>query len=121
MPDSNERKFKIRDLIQIPKRERSQRQRKKTFTTHFLSSPENQAKIRAAHEASQCKETLAKARQEALKKVLVEEKETKKKKKIICRADTVKARQLPMAVRGGGVVGVGGGVLLMHQSCNFEV
>ena len=41
MPDSNERKFKIRDLIQIPKRERSQRQRKKTFTTHFLSSPEN--------------------------------------------------------------------------------
>ena len=81
MLDSNERKFKIRDLIQIQKRERSQRQRKKMFTTHFLSSPENQAKIRAAHEASQRKEALAKARQEALKKVLAEEKETKKKKK----------------------------------------
>ena len=67
------------------------------FTTHFLSSPENQAKIRAVHEASQRKEALAKARQEALKKVLAEEKE-----KIICRADTVKARQLPMAVRGSG-------------------
>ena len=95
------------------------------FTTHFLSSSENQAKIRAVHEASQCKEALAKARQEALKKVPAEEKETKKKKKIICRADTVKARQLPTAVRGVvGVeegVGVGGGVLLMHQSCNFEV
>ena len=51
------------------------------FTTHFLSSPENQAKIRAAHEASQHKEALAKARQEAFKKVLAEEKETKKKKK----------------------------------------
>ena len=74
------------------------------FTTHFLSSPENQAKIRAVQEASQCKEALAKARQQALIKVLAEEKETKIKKKIICRADTVKARQLPMAVRG--VVGV---------------
>ena len=72
------------------------------FTTHFLSSPENQAKIRAVHEASQCKEALAKTRQEAFKKVLAEEKETKKKKKIICRADTVKVRQLPRAVRGGG-------------------
>ena len=55
--------------------------------------------------------------------MLTEGKETKKKKIIICRADTVKARQLPMAVRGVvGVeegVGVGGGVLLMHQSCNF--
>ena len=120
MLDSNER-----DLIQIQKREHSQRQRKKMFTTHFLSSPENQAKIRAAHEASQRKEALAKARQEALKKVLAKEKETKKKKKIICRADTVKVRQLPMAVREVVRVEEGveveGGVLLMCQSCNFEV
>ena len=61
------------------------------FTTHFLSSPENQAKIRAAHEASQCKEALAKARQEALKKVLAEEKETKKKNYLqsrYCKSET---------------------------------
>ena len=81
MPDSNERKFKIRDLLQILKREHSQRQRKKTFTTHFLSSPENQAKIRAVHEASQCKEALAKARQEGLKKCLQKKKKQRKRKK----------------------------------------
>ena len=68
IPDKNERKVKFRDLIEIPKRERSQRPRKKTFMTHFLSSPENQAKIRAANEALQCKEALAKAWREGLKK-----------------------------------------------------
>ena len=78
------------------------------------------------HEASHRKEALAKARQEALEKCLQKKKKQRKRKKIICRADTVKARQLPMAVREGVVgveegVGVGGGFLLMHQSCNFEV
>ena len=48
-----------------------------------------------------CKEALAKARKEALKKVIAEEKEAKKKKKVTCRADTVKARELPARVRGG--------------------
>ena len=101
MLDGNERKFKIRDLIQIPKRECSQRQRKKTFTTHFLSSPENQAKIRAAHEASQRKEALAKARQEAFKKVLAEEKETKKKKKNHLQSRYCKSETTTNGSKGG--------------------
>ena len=67
----------------------------------------NQAKIKAAHEVAMCKEALAKARQETLKKVIPEEKEAKKKKKVNCRADTVKARELPAQgqiqdlIRGG--------------------
>ena len=102
IPDENKRKVKFSELIKLPKRGHSQRQRKKTFTGHFLSSLENQAKIKAAHEVAMCKEALAKARQEALKKVIPEEKEAKKKKKVNCRADTVKARELPAIVRGRG-------------------
>ena len=98
--DENKRKVKFRELIKLPKREHSQRQRKKTFTSHFLSNPENQAKIKAAHEVAMHKEDLAKARQEALKKVIAEEKEAKEKKKVTCRADIVKARELPARVRG---------------------
>ena len=107
MLDSNERKFKIRDVIQIPKRERSQRQRKKTFTTHFLSSPENQAKIRAVHDTSQCKEALAKARQEALKKVLAEEKEKNHLQSRYCKSETTTNGSKRGVV--GVEEGVGGG------------
>ena len=74
---------------------------KKMFTKHFLSSPENQAKIRAVHEASQCKEALAKARQAAFKKVLVEEKEAKKKKKNHLQSRYCKSETTTNGSKGG--------------------
>ena len=121
--DENERNVKFRELIKLPKREHSQSQRMKTFTSHFLSSPENPAKIKAAHEVAMCKEALAKARQEALKKVIAEEKEAKNKKKVTCRADTVRARELPARGRwrGRGRGRGRGGGLLMHLNCNVNV
>ena len=39
----------------------------------------NQAKIKSAHEVAMCKETLAKARQEAPKEVFAEEKKPRRK------------------------------------------
>ena len=125
MLDGNERKFKIRDLIQIPKRERSQRHRKKCLlhTSFLVLKIRPRLELCMRHHSA--KRLWLRPDRRLLKKVPAEEKETRKKKKIICRADTVKVRQLPTAVTGVvGVeegVGVGGGVLLMHQSCNFEV
>ena len=101
------RKVLFKDLIELPKRERSKQPREKVFTSHYLSCPENQEIIRNADKVTKRKEELAKAKTEAYKKFSQEEKESKKKqmvrkKKVTVRSDKVKARSLPVAVRGRG-------------------
>ena len=91
----------FKDLIKL-----SKELRKKVFTSHYLSSPENQEIIRNADKFTKRKEELAKAKSEAYKKFLQEEKEKKKqmvrKKKVTVRSDKVQARSLPAAERGRG-------------------
>ena len=50
------RKVLFKELLPIPKRERSVNPRKKVFTSHLMTSPENQEKIRKAEEVSKKKE-----------------------------------------------------------------
>ena len=105
-PVPQQRKVLFKDLIKLPKRERSKQLRKKVFTSHYLSSSENQEIIRNADKVTKRKEEVAKAKNEAYKKFLQEEKEKKKqmvrKKKVTVRSDKVQARSLPAAVRGRG-------------------
>ena len=67
------RKVLFKDLIKLPKRERSKQLRKKVFTSHYLSSPKNQEIIRNADKVTKRKEELAKAKSEAHRKILQEE------------------------------------------------
>ena len=78
------------------------------FTTNFLSSPENQAKIRAVHEASQCKEALAKARQEALKSAC-RRKRNKEKEKNHLQSRYCKSETTTNGSKGGSGRGRGRG------------
>ena len=87
------------DLVTVPKRERKPTMRKKTFTTHLLSSEENQKIIRKADEISKKKEEKQLQRQKTMKEII--QNERKSKKKVTCRKDTVKARKLP--IKYGGV------------------
>ena len=62
------------------------------FTSHLLMSPENQLKIRQADEGARKKEQHIIEKQKLIKNLIAED---KKKKKITCRADKIKARELP--------------------------
>ena len=72
------RKVLFKDLIELPKRERSKQLRKKVFHKHLLSSPQNQEIIRNADKVSKRKEELEKAKSEAYKRFLEGEKQKKK-------------------------------------------
>ena len=72
----NQKKCLFKDLIELPKRERSKHLRKKVFTSHLLSSPKNQEIIRNADRVAKRKKELAKAKSEAYKRFLQEVKET---------------------------------------------
>ena len=72
------------------------------FTSHLMTSPDNQEKIRKAKEVSQKKEEKQAEKQNLIKNLIAED---KKKKKVTCRADTVKARSLPTMRSGEGKVG----------------
>ena len=88
------------DLVTVPKRERTPTMRKKTFTTHLLSSEENQKIIRKADEISKKQEEKQLQRQKTMKEII--QNERKSNKKVTCRKDTVKARKLPVKrLRGG--------------------
>ena len=91
------RKVLFKDLIELPKRDRSKAPRKKVFTFHYLPSSENQEIIRKAEKTAKRKE-LAKAKTEAYKRFLEEEKQKKKdiirKKKVTVRSDKVQVRSL---------------------------
>ena len=93
------RKVRFRDLLEMPKGERLKNRRKKLFETHLLTSLENQKKIREADEVTRKKEERAINKAKLIKDLLSE---NKKKRKVMCRADTVKARELPTKVRGRG-------------------
>ena len=93
------RKVKFRDLLEMPKGERSKNPRKKLLESHLLTSPENQKKIREADEVARKKEERAINKAKLIKNLLSE---NKRKKKVTCRADTVKAREFPTKVRGRG-------------------
>ena len=88
------------DLVTVPKRERKPTMRKKTFTTHLLSSEENQKIIRKADEISKKKEEKQLQRQKTMKEII--QNERKSNKKVTCRKDTVKARKLPVKRLQGG-------------------
>ena len=81
-------------------------QERKLSIHHLLTSPENQEKIRKADEISRKKEEKAMEKQGLIKKLIADDK--KSKKKVTCRADTVQARSLPARCRGGGRGGRGG-------------
>ena len=93
------RKVRFRNLLEMPKGERLKSLRKKFFKTHLLTSPENQKKIREADKVTRKKEERAINKAKLIKNLLLE---NKKRKKVTCRADTVKARELPTRVRGRG-------------------
>ena len=86
------RKVRFRDLVEMPKRERSKTPWRKIFTSHLLTSPENQQKIKQADEVARKKEQRIIEKQKLIKNFITED---KKKKKITCRADKIKARELP--------------------------
>ena len=100
------RKVLFKDLIELPKRKRSKQPGKKVFSTYLLPCPENQEIIQNADKTAKRKEALAKAKSEAYKRFLGEEKEKKKemirKKKVTVRSNKVQTRSLPAAVRGRG-------------------
>ena len=77
------------------------------FTSHLMTSPENQEKIRKVEEVSKKKEEKQIKKQNLIKTLISEYKKKKNVKKVTCRADTVKARSLPMMRRGGGRGGRG--------------
>ena len=80
----------FQEMLALPKCERPKNQRKKTFNTHLLTSPENQEKIHKADEISRKKEEKAAEKQGLIKKLIADDRSTKKsKKKVTCRADTV--------------------------------
>ena len=62
-------------------------------------SLENQKKIKEVEVARKMEEEKANNKAKVIKDLLSE---NKKKKKVTCRADTVKARELPARVRGRG-------------------
>ena len=74
---------------------------------HLLTLPENQEKICKVDEVSRKKEEKATEKQGLIKQLIANHK--KRKKKVTRRADTVKARSLPMRCRSGGRGGRGGG------------
>ena len=82
----------------MPKRERSKTPRQKIFTSHLLMSPENQQKIKQADEVARKKEQCIIEKQKLIKNLITED---KKKKKITCRADKIKARELPSCLGRG--------------------
>ena len=57
------------------------------FTSHLLTSPENQQKIRQADEVARKKEQHIIEKQKLIKNLIAED---KKKKKITCRADKIR-------------------------------
>ena len=88
--------------MQIPKGQWLANPHKKLFTTHLLTSPENQKKIKEADEAATEKGERVIQKAKLIKNLLAAD---KIKKKVTCRSDTVKARELPRHVvmgRGRG-------------------
>ena len=72
------------------------------FTSHLLMSLENQQKIRQADEVARKKEQHIIEKQKLIKNLIAKD---KKKKKITCHADKIKARELrshPGRGRGRG-------------------
>ena len=77
------RKVRFRDLVEMPKRERSKTPRRKMFTSHLLMSPENQQKIRQADEVARKKEQHIIEKQKLIKNLIAK---TKRKKNYMpCR------------------------------------
>ena len=66
----------------------------------MLTLPENQEKICKADEVLRKKEEKAVEKQGLINKLIADDE--KSKKKVMCRADMVKARSLPTRGRGGG-------------------
>ena len=89
-------------MLPLPKCDRSKNPRNKTFNTHLLTSPENQEKIHKADEISREKEEKAVEKQGLIKKLIVDDRSKKSKKKVTCRADTV---QQGVCQQDAGVVG----------------
>ena len=87
-------------MLPLPKHERSKNPQKKNFTMHLLTFPENQEKIQKVDEVLRKKEEKAAEKQGLIKKLISDD--TKSKKNVMCRANTVKARSLPTRCRGGG-------------------
>ena len=81
-------------------------------------SPENQKKIREVDEVARKMEEKANNKAKLIKDLLSE---NKKKKKVTCTADKVKARELPARVRGRGRQGEGEEGVLKHQNCKMKV
>ena len=86
------RKVRFRDLVEMPKRERSKTPRRKIFTSHLLMSLENQQKIKQTDEVARKKEQRIIEKQKLIKNLITKD---KKKKKITCHADKIKAREFP--------------------------
>ena len=86
------RKVQFLDLVEMPKQERSKTPWQKIFTSHLLMSPENQQKIKQVDEVARKKEQRIIEKQKLIKNLITED---KKKKKITCCADKIKARELP--------------------------
>ena len=78
---TSDRQVCFKDLVTIPKREHKPNQKKKPFQTHLLSSNENQMIIHKAEEASKKKEKQLVKRQNAMKKVIQEERKIEQQKK----------------------------------------
>ena len=72
------------------------------FTSHLMTSPENQEKIRKTEEVSSKKEEKQAEKQNLIKTLIAEDNKRKNVKKVTCRANTVKARSLQTMRRGGG-------------------
>ena len=65
------RKFRFRNLLEMPKEERSKKPRKKLFETHLLTSLENQKKIREADKVTRKKEERAINKAKLIKKSII--------------------------------------------------
>ena len=93
------RKVQFQDLVKMPKRESSKTLQQKLFTSHLLTSPENQKKIREADKVARQKEKCVIKKQPLIKNFNCQ----RQKKKVVCHADKIKARELPSyPVRGRG-------------------
>ena len=64
------------DLVTVPKREQKITQRKKTFSTHLLSSEENQKIIQKADEITKKKEEKQLQRQKIMKEIIQNERKS---------------------------------------------
>ena len=88
----------------MPKQERSKTPQWKLLTSHLLTSPENQKKIRETIKVARKKEKCVIEKQQLIKTLIAED---KKKKKVTCQADKLRQHSC-LHVQGGGEGGRGG-------------